>query len=111
MAHDINLSPEEKHKAKIRTILMVTGILSAVTIVEFILAFTVPRGAILTILFFVLTIAKAYYIVKEFMHLGHEVPSLKSAIIFPFVFILWLIGALLWEGSVVFDQRSLFDLF
>ncbi|MGB0522163.1 MAG: cytochrome C oxidase subunit IV family protein [Flammeovirgaceae bacterium] len=111
MAHDINLTPEERHKAKMRTILIVTIILSVVTIVEFIFAFTMERGAVLTILFFVLTIAKAYYIVKEFMHLGHEVPSLKSAIIFPFIFILWLIGALLWEGSEVFHMRDTFDLF
>lgn len=111
MAHDINLSPEEKHKAKMKTILIVTAILSAVTLVEFVLAFTVSRGAVLTILFFVLTIAKAYYIVKEFMHLGHEVPSLKRAIIFPFVFILWLIGALLWEGSTQYNMREVFDLF
>ena len=111
MAHDTNLSPEAKHKAKMKTILYVTLILSAVTIVEFILAFTMDRGAMLTAIFFILTLAKAYYIVSEFMHLGHEAPSLKRAVIFPFIFVLWLIAALLWEGSVVFDMRETFDLF
>lgn len=111
MAHDINLSPEEKHKAKMKTIFIVTVILSVVTLVEFVLAFTMDRGAMLTSVFFILTLAKAYYIVKEFMHLGHEAPSLKRAIVFPFAFILWLIGALLWEGSVAYEMRSVFDLF
>ena len=111
MAHDTNLSAEEKHKAKIKKILFVTAILAGVTILEFICAFTMKRGAFLTILFFVMTIGKAYYIVAEFMHLGHEVPSLKRAIIFPFIFILWLIGALLWEGSTAFEMREHFDLF
>jgi len=111
MAHDTNLSAEEKHKAKIKTIIQVTVILSVVTLAEFAMAFIFPRSAALTTGFFVLTIVKAYYIVSEFMHLGHEVPSLKRSIIFPLLFVLWLIAVLLWEGSTVFDMRDSLDLF
>lgn len=111
MAHDTNLSPEEKHKAKMKTIVMVTLILSGVTFVEFALAFLMDAGIARTTIFFVLTFAKAYYIIAEFMHLGHEVPSLKRSIIFPLIFVVWLIAVLLWEGSVIFDMRTIFDLF
>lgn len=107
MAHDINLSEEETKKAKQKNIIRVMLILSAVTILEFIFAFTLQRGVWLTILYFALTIAKAYYIVSEFMHLGHEAPSLKYAIVFPMIFVIWLIIALLVEGTAIFEAGAI----
>lgn len=107
MAHDLHLSDEERKKAKHKNILRVTLILSAVTAVEFLFAFTLPRGIWLTILYFALTIAKAYYIVSEFMHLGHEVRSLKYAIIFPLIFIVWLLAVLLVEGTAIFEAGAI----
>lgn len=113
MAHDMTLSAEERKQAKIKNIIRVTAILSIVTAAEFAVAF-IPdgvmgglfeRGPLLTSLFFVMTIVKAYYIVSEFMHLGHEVRSLRYAIVFPMVFIVWLIIALLVEGSAIFDAN------
>ncbi|MFT5914838.1 MAG: cytochrome c oxidase subunit IV [Flammeovirgaceae bacterium] len=110
MAHDINLSADEKHKAKMKTIVKVTIILSAVTGIEFFLAFIMGAGTARTSLFFILTIVKAYYIVSEFMHLGHEAKSLQWSIIFPLAFVVWLIVALLVEGDTVYDIRSFFGL-
>ena len=110
MANDTNLTAEEKHKAKMKTIVRVTIILSAVTMIEFIFAFAMGAGTARTALFFILTIVKAYYIISEFMHLGHEVKPLKWSIIFPLAFIAWLIVALLVEGDTVFDLRSTYDL-
>ena len=107
MAHDINLSAEERKQAVIKYIIRVTIILSVVTAFEFLLAFTMSRGVLLTSLFFALTIVKAYYIVSEFMHLGHEVRSLKYAVVFPLIFILWLIVALLVEGTAIFDANHI----
>lgn len=49
-------------------------------------------GLFLKLFFILFTIAKAYYIVYSFMHLGHEVKPLKWVIIAPYtVFILYLI--------------------
>lgn len=85
-------------KAKVRHIIKVMLILAFVTGIEFLLAFTMPRGVLLTSLFVILTIVKAFYIVSEFMHLGHEEKSLKWSIILPLVFVVWLIIALIYEG-------------
>ena len=55
-------------------------------------------------MFIALTIVKAYYIMKEFMHLGHETKSLQRAIIFPLVFLVWLILSQLIESHYVFES-------
>ncbi|GAB4331647.1 MAG: hypothetical protein OHK0038_06630 [Flammeovirgaceae bacterium] len=99
-----NLSTEEQKKANIRNILKVALILAVVTTIEFILAFSWPDGAgrgILNFLFIVLTLVKAFYIVAEFMHLGHEVKGLILSIILPTVFVMWLIAAIFLEGSSI----------
>lgn len=96
-----SLSPEEKkqvHKAKVRKILVVTAILAAVTAVEFLFAFVMGAGFARTSIFLILTVVKAYYIMYEFMHLGHEASPLKMAVIFPLAFVLWLLVAMIWES-------------
>lgn len=90
-------------KAKILKIWKVAGILALVTAIEFALAFTVERGMTLNVIFIVLTLIKAFYIVAEFMHLGHEVKGLVYSIILPIVFLLWAILAFLMESSAIFD--------
>lgn len=84
-------------------------ILVAVTAFEFLLAFTIPpeyRTPKVTI-FILLTVVKAYFIVSEFMHLGHEKKSMVYSIIGPFVFILWMILACLTDA--VHYMASYFD--
>jgi len=95
-------------KSTVKKIWMVALILAVVTAVEYVLAFTIPAAGsgkyIRIILFVLLTIVKAYFIMKEFMHLGHEKQSLQNAIIFPLVFLAWLILALLMEASSIQDE-------
>ena len=93
------------NKEHIKKIWVTAGILALVTAVEFILAFTMPRGAVLISLFIILTLVKAFYIVAEFMHLRHEVKTLAYTIIVPTIFVLWLIVALLMEGGQILDGR------
>lgn len=93
------------NKEHIKKIWKTAGILALVTAVEFALAFTMPRGALLISLFIILTLVKAFYIVAEFMHLRHEVKTLIYTIIVPTVFVLWLIVALLMEGGQILDGR------
>jgi cytochrome c oxidase subunit 4 len=88
-------------KAKTRHVIKVALILFVVTVIEFIIAFTIGPGAFRTSIFVVMTIVKAFYIVSEFMHLGHEEKGLKWMIIFPTILVIWLIIALLTEGSYI----------
>ena len=90
------------NKAKIKRIWTVTAILAGWTAVEFIVAFNLDAGFFKTSIFVVLTIIKAFYIVGEFMHLKHEVKSLIWTILLPCLFVVWLIGALLIQGSDIF---------
>ncbi|MFY0654136.1 MAG: cytochrome C oxidase subunit IV family protein [Cyclobacteriaceae bacterium] len=98
-----NVIPADK--AKIKKIWKVTGILAAITIAEFIIALGFPGqgGHFKTATFIIMTFVKAAYIVSEFMHLGHERKSLIYSILLPCMFVLWLILALLLQGSAIYD--------
>ena len=47
----------------------------------------------------ILTLAKAYYIVSVFMHLGDEVRNLIMTIVVPLVLFVWFIIAFLADGE------------
>jgi cytochrome c oxidase subunit IV len=47
----------------------------------------------------ILTLAKAFYIVSIFMHLGDEVRNLTMTIIVPLMLFIWFIIAFLWDGG------------
>ena len=47
----------------------------------------------------ILTLAKAYYIVSIFMHLGDEIRNLIMTIIVPLCLFIWFITAFLWDGN------------
>lgn len=102
--NQVHVIPEDKEKTN--KIWKVAGIMAVVTIIEFIFAFTMPRGPLLIAIFFGLTFVKAFYIVAEFMHLKHEQKSLMWSIMIPTILILWLIVALMVEGSAIFNLRN-----
>lgn len=91
----------------IRTALILTGL----TAFEFLIAFTKQLYAgwfgvseetvkiMVVLLFVILTIVKAFYIVGEFMHLRHEVKRLMWVVGIPFAFIIWLIIGMMVEGG------------
>lgn len=99
------LEVQPRNDEKIKKIWKTAGILLAITVAEFIMAFTMPRGLILYFLFVVLTIWKARYIMLEFMHLGDEVKPLFYSIMVPLVFLIWLLIALAKEGTEIFMMR------
>lgn len=101
------LEVQPKNKQKITKIWKTAFILLAITVVEFIMAFTMDRGLLLYFLFMALTIWKAKYIMMEFMHLGEEAKPLFYSIIVPLIFLVWLVIALMKEGSMIFDVRWL----
>lgn len=111
-AHDGGASAR---KSIIKTALQLT----ALTAFEFLIAFTWKLFLVDTLglgietattiknaTYFILTLFKAFLIVAEFMHLGHEVKRLGWTIMVPFVFIVWLIIGLVWEGTYWGKQSS-----
>ncbi len=102
-----NIHVQPADKAKIRKIWMVALILGIVTACEFAIAFLLPpEFRILKIAIFIgMTIVKAFYIVAEFMHLGHEVKSLTYSILIPLIFVVWLLIALIVEGDAILMVR------
>ena len=89
------------NKAKVKLFLRVTLILFLVTLFEFAIAFTVLHDYkwLRIVVFVVLTIVKAYYIVSEFMHLGHERKSLKLSILLPLLFVVFLSNSFIRSAS------------
>lgn len=49
---------------------------------------------------------KAYYIVKEFMHMGYEVRSFAMTVVLPMFLLVWAIIAFLWEGDTWRSRRE-----
>ena len=97
-------------KKKILNIWKVALYMLVITAIEYVFAFTMEAGMLRTVIFVSLTILKAYYIVSEFMHLGHEVKGLIMSILLPMIFIVWLIVALVnLEVAAVKDSRGTVD--
>lgn len=78
-------------------------ILLAITVAEFILALAIPESVlpkgIKNVVYIVLTVAKAFYIVAFFMHLKYEKIGLVYALLVPVVFVIGLIAALFREAA------------
>ncbi|MBC7748267.1 cytochrome c oxidase subunit IV [Flavobacterium sp. CG_9.1] len=101
-----------EHVSNIGRIWKVFGILSAVTVVEVYLGILKPDVLfmndflsmnLLNWIFYALTIFKAYYIVWAFMHMEGEKSTLKSAVVFPVIFlILYILFILLTEGDYIY---------
>ena len=47
----------------------------------------------------ILSLAKAFYIVSYFMHLGDEIRNLIMTVVVPLLLFIWFIAAFLWDGS------------
>ncbi len=68
---------------------------------EFVFVFVMDAGTLRNTTFIVLTIFKAFFIVAEFMHLKHETKGLIWTILIPMGLLIWLLVALVSEGSYV----------
>ncbi|MGE5107328.1 MAG: cytochrome C oxidase subunit IV family protein [Sphingobacteriales bacterium] len=98
----------------VRRIWKTTIILSVITLIELALGFGLAKewygtshSAILTVKGFIciLSLAKAFYIVSIFMHLGDEIRNLIMTIVVPLMLFVWFIAAFLWDGNSWRDLR------
>jgi len=60
-------------------------------------------------IFVVLTLAKAFFIIAEFMHLRHEIRNLILSISIPALLFIWFITAFLWDGNSYKNLRNTYD--
>jgi hypothetical protein len=108
---------DEEFKKRIRK---TTILLSVITVIELAIGLTIytihkgPDPSHLLVLMFkgmvcILTLAKAYYIVSVFMHLGDEVRNMIMTIIVPLMLFIWFIAAFLWDGNSYKNLRNNYD--
>ncbi len=95
----------------------VTIILTVLTLVELALGFWMigmERGFLMNAIkgaIIILMIAKAFYIVSYFMHLGHELRNMIMTIVVPLALFIWFIIAFLYDGHSYLQLRKTYDPF
>ena len=57
----------------------------------------------------ILTLAKAYYIVSVFMHLGDEIRNMIMTIVVPLLLFVWFIFAFIYEGNSYKNLKNRYD--
>ena len=91
-----------------------------ITVIELAIGLTIytihkgPDPSHLLVLMFkgvvcILTLAKAYYIVSVFMHLGDEIRNMIMTIAVPLLLFVWFIAAFLWDGNEYKNLRNRYD--
>ncbi|HET9056039.1 MAG TPA: cytochrome C oxidase subunit IV family protein [Chitinophagaceae bacterium] len=92
----------------VKRIWKTTIVLSVITLIELALGFGLAKEwygnshtAILIVkgIICILSLAKAFYIVSIFMHLGDEIRNLIMTIVVPLLLFVWFIAAFLWDGD------------
>jgi len=97
-----------------------TILLSIITIFELgigLTIYTIHKGenpnAMLVLMFkgmvCIMTLAKAYYIVSVFMHLGDEIRNMIMTIVVPLMLFIWFIAAFIWDGNSYKNLRNDYD--
>ncbi len=98
----------ERQKPQTKELWKVFFILLILTAIEFAIAFGLDTDRFKytkIIIFIIMTIVKAYYIVGIFMHLKGEVKSLIWTVVLPAMFVVWLLVALIVEGGYIGTVR------
>ena len=103
-----------------RRIRKTTILLSVITVIELGFGLTIyglhksDVNRDMLILFFkgvvcILTLAKAYYIVSVFMHLGDEIRNMIMTIVVPLTLFIWFIIAFVADGNSYKNLRNKYD--
>jgi cytochrome c oxidase subunit 4 len=113
---EITFHHEPGGKEVISKIIKTTVILSVITIIELGMGlgmYALPMAAGLKLflkgVIVILSLAKAFYIVGVFMHLGEEVKNLIMTIVVPLLLFIWFIAAFLYEGNSWKNLRNTYN--
>lgn len=103
-------------KENVKKIIRTTIVLSIITIIELglgLLLYATDFSHSLDLAFkgviVILSLAKAFYIVSIFMHLGDEIRNMIMTIIVPLLLFIWFIAAFLWDGNSYKNLRNNYD--
>lgn len=114
-SYSINARHSEEDGKKIRKKLyFVTVLLTVITIIEIFMGVAFKRNGTypweaIKLIFVILTLVKAAYIVLVFMHLGDERKNLKYVVLLPYaLFILYLLFIALYEGLSAQTLHNMF---
>jgi cytochrome c oxidase subunit IV len=103
-----------------RRVRKTTILLSVITVIELGIGLSIygihkgPNPSELLVLMFkgvvcILTLAKAYYIVSVFMHLGDEIRNMIMTIVVPLMLFIWFIAAFILDGNSYKNLRNKYD--
>ena len=115
IAPEITFAP--KHDEGTKHIWKTFWILSAITFAELVIGLLIyninkgdtPREFLILVfkgVVCILTLAKAYYIVSIFMHLGSEIRNFTMTIVVPLILFVWFIIAFLMDGNSWKQMRN-----
>jgi cytochrome c oxidase subunit 4 len=108
---------DEEFRKRVRK---TTILLSVITVIELAIGLAIynihkgPDPSHLLVLMFkgvvcILTLAKAYYIVSVFMHLGDEIRNMIMTIVVPLMLFIWFIIAFIVDGNSYKNLRNTYD--
>ncbi|MBA2747024.1 MAG: cytochrome C oxidase subunit IV family protein [Flavisolibacter sp.] len=116
--HSTEAAPHADDKAVVKRIWRTFWILLIITIIELLMglsmyAVEMPGWVVLFLkgVICILTLAKAFYIVAVFMHLGDEIRNMIMTIVVPLFLFVWFITAFLWDGNSFRTMRNKYDKF
>lgn len=101
-----------------KKVIRTTIILSIITVIELglgllLYALQLPddlRRLLIKGVIIILSLAKAFYIVSIFMHLGDEIRNMIMTIVVPLMLFIWFILAFILDGNSYKNLRNKYDL-
>ena len=104
----------DKHSFDTRLIWRTFWVLTAITVFELGIAILyyetdfLPKH-ILNGVVLIITLAKAFFIIAEFMHLGHEIKNMVMTVAIPCLLFVWFVLAFTLDGSSYRHLRNRYD--
>ena len=110
----VNASGQAEPDFSTKAIWKTFWILLIITVVELVLAIWYYKTSFLPKhflngIFVIGTLAKAFFIIAEFMHLRHEIKNLIMTLVFPAMLFIWFLIAFLWDGNSYKELRNKYD--
>ena len=120
MAAEVTFHHDMPGRENVKRIWKTFWVLLIITVIELAMGFSIyfihknpdySHGLVLGIkgAIAILSLAKAFYIVSIFMHLGDEIRNMIMTIIVPLMLFVWFISAFLWDGNSYKNLRNKYD--